>query len=170
MATATFDKIATTTLASTATSITFSSIPGTYTDLRLVFLSSTAAGGAVLRYTLNGDSATNYSVSTLVGNRTGGAVTSSSGTSQTYGSGVYNYSSPATVPVLSLVDIFSYANTSVSKTILTSSAFDNNTAGTVQNTVVLWRSTAAITTILLASGGTSWDIGSTATLYGIKAA
>jgi hypothetical protein len=53
---ATYEPIATTTLGSAATTITLSSIPSTYTDLRLVtVLSNNGAGGDSLYITCNGD-------------------------------------------------------------------------------------------------------------------
>jgi prophage DNA circulation protein len=59
-----------------------------------------------------------------------------------------------------------YANTTTNKTILSRS---NNVANLVQTTVSMWRSTAAITSILVYANGT-YPIGATFKLYGIEAA
>lgn len=148
--------IATTTLGTAASTITFSSIPATYTDLRLVFNLITPGYDSTL--TVNGDSATNYSYTLIRGNGT--AAISGRGTNT---AGVildYNASSPA----LFTVDFFSYAG-STNKTFLTTSSEDANGSGTVDRKVGLWRNTAAITSVTLSS--TNMSIGTTATLYGI---
>ena len=153
----TYEPIATTTLGSAASTITFSSIVGTYTDLRLVFNLITPGYDSTL--TVNGDSGTNYSYTLIRGNGT--SAVSGRGTST---AGVildYNASSPA----LFTVDFFSYAG-STNKTFLTTSSEDANGSGTVDRKVGLWRNTAAITSVTLSS--TNMSIGTTATLYGIK--
>lgn len=161
---ATYEPIATQTLASAATSITFSSIAASWTDLRLVFVGTGVASGNLLAR-VNGDSATNYSQTYLQGY--GSGTNSGSGTSLTSfiitlaGSGL-----STTIPQLYTIDFFSYAG-STNKTILTTSSEDQNGSGTVVRTVQLWRSTAAITSIVLSNSGGNLAIGTTATLYGI---
>ena len=61
---ATYEPIATTTLGSAAASITFSSIAGTYTDLRLVMVGTTSASDwAFVRFNGTDGSSTAYSAS-----------------------------------------------------------------------------------------------------------
>ena len=72
--------IATQTLGSATASITFSSIPSTYTDLRIVF-SGTGATVLNLKVRFNGDSASNYSQTNLQG--LGYSVQSSRASTQT---------------------------------------------------------------------------------------
>jgi len=159
MATATYVPIATQTLSSAASSITFSSIPSTYTDLRLVVTGATTASQNV-RLQFNGDTATNYSDTYLVGN----------GSSASSGSDVTNgwiYLEPngfTTTPSTLQADIFSYAG-STYKTVLSAASEDANGSGSVSRTVGLWRSTAAITSIKLLA--TNFATGFTATLWGI---
>ena len=57
----TYEPIATTTLGSAASSITFSSIPATYTDLRLVLVHTPSASTGNAQMQFNSDTATNYS-------------------------------------------------------------------------------------------------------------
>ena len=57
----TYTPIATTTLGSGQTSVTFSSISGTYTDLILIASASNTGGATNIRLQFNGDTATNYS-------------------------------------------------------------------------------------------------------------
>ena len=70
--TATYEKIATNTLSSAAISLTFSSIPATYTDLVLITSSQHAASDASSRLYLNfnSDTATNYSYTQIRGSGT----------------------------------------------------------------------------------------------------
>jgi hypothetical protein len=68
---------------------------------------------------------------------------------------------------VSIVNFQNYANTTTNKTILTRGSV---AAGQVTAAVSLWRSTAAITSIVLYTAGlANWASGSQFTLYGIKA-
>jgi hypothetical protein len=65
---ATYEPIETQTLGSAAASVTFSSITGSYTDLILVSsISTTHTATTSLVIQLNGDTATNYSNTRLLG-------------------------------------------------------------------------------------------------------
>ena len=76
----TYTPIYTTTLASAAASYTFSSIPSTYTDLVIAATGLTTAG-TTLAMRFNGDTATNYSDTYLLGNA--GAASSSRDSTKT---------------------------------------------------------------------------------------
>jgi hypothetical protein len=157
----TYEKIATTTLGSAASTITFSSISSAYTDLRLVLTGSfTTADRTTI--TFNSDTATNYSFTRLWGDGSG----ANSGRQTSYGN-IYVGATSRTVMTLATVDIFSYAG-STFKTALITQASDNNGSGDVWNAVGLWRSTSAISSIQLGSlGSNTYATGTTATLYGI---
>ncbi len=165
--------IATTTLGSAAASITFSGISSAYTDLRLVLVATAGTSGSgynpALRF--NSDTGTNYSTTELSGQ--GSAASSARTTSASYLAAGGNSSGTGmstTIPQLFTFDIFSYAG-STNKTVLVSSAGDLNGSGYVLSQVGLWRSTSAITDIVISrsiSGGTTnFAAGTTATLYGI---
>ena len=162
---ATYEPIATTTLGSAALSITFSSIPATYTDLRVVLVGGSVDAGVNLQFQVNGDTATNYSVTYLWGN--GSTANSSRLSNRSYGYG--SFDSSTTIPALLTYDFFSYAG-STFKTVLATASLDKNGSGNTYRSVNLWRSTSAITSIALISGngGSNWLTGTTATLYGIK--
>jgi len=164
MATATYTPIATQTLGSAAASITFSSIPSTYTDLRLVLTSTTSAADTwILQF--NGDTANNYSATVLDGNGTTAA--SSNNTSQASIRLFFAGTTSTTVPETLSVDVFSYAG-STNKTLLATSSTDQNGSGTVELCAGLWRSTAAITQVTLKLlGGNNFATGSIATIWGI---
>jgi hypothetical protein len=162
---ATYEPIATTTVSGTTNAINFNSIPSTYTDLRLVlFATSNANINAYM--TFNSDSAANYSVTYLMGD---GTSASSSRLSSQYDIKLTTSTAINNGSVnLFTVDIFSYAG-STNKTALKVQSSDRNGAGAVDRAVILWRNTAALTSIQISSGS-SLTTGTTATLYGIKAA
>jgi hypothetical protein len=162
----TYDQIAWTSLGSTSTSVTLSSIPTGYTDLRLVIVGTVTSSGGGWTIQFNGDTATNYSKRELGGN--GGSALSTSqqnvtGIQETIAAFVIN------VPLMLTLDVFQYANTGVHKTALYSQAADANGSGGVTTGVGLWRSTAAINSITF-NPPSALSVGSTFALYGIKAA
>lgn len=169
----TYEPIATTTLGSASNTITFTSIPSTYTDLRLVLVGASnraATGTTAASMRFNGITASAYSNTTLNGD--GASATSDVFTSQ---SQVVTNTllMPNALEVgrlsLSTVDIFSYAG-STNKTVLATGNADLNGSGSVVRSVGLWRDTAAITQInlLFTNVAYSFIAGTTVTLYGIK--
>jgi len=159
---ATYEPIATTTLSSAASSITLSSIPATYTDLRVVLICLESATASVF-YTFNSDTAANYSRTGLYGD--GSTATSFSNTGSS-SNRLFVGSGNSTIPALGTVDIFSYAG-STFKTSLATEASDLNGSGYSSRIVNLWRSTSAITSITLSPSSGNFNTGTTATLYGI---
>lgn len=162
---ATYEPIATTTLGSAAASITFSSIPATYTDLQIVLVGTvTSVVDLIMQY--NSDTATNYSYTRLQGN---GSATSTD-TTPTNANIRISFGNPSTsIPFMITNDIFNYAGSNY-KTSLTTFSGDTNGAGSAGRTVGLWRSTSAITSVVMTASGSTWTVGTTATLYGIKKA
>lgn len=164
---ATYDSIATTTLGS-AGIITLSSIPSTYTDLRVVIVGSnvTFAQGWSMRF--NGDTGTNYSTTLIHSNGSNiGSSRQINATSIFIGDYVLNND---TVTTLCTVDVFGYSGSTFKET-LHNEAGDKNGAGTTIQGVGLWRNTAAINSITIRNdGGNNLAAGTRVTLYGIKAA
>lgn len=159
---ATFEPIATTTLGGSAT-ITFNSIPNTYTDLRIVLV-WTAGNTTISRVRFNSDTGSNYSATYLDGS--GSAAGSNRQTNLTYIDAGWN-AVGVSQPVFTTYDIFSYAG-NTNKTVLATNSGDQNGSGTLERIVGLWRSTSAITSINIATvTGGSFNSGTTATLYGI---
>ena len=164
MATNTYEAIATTTTSGSASSVTFSSITGTYTDLVIIVNGGTSTS-ADLHIQFNGDTGTNYSRTVLTG--TGSVANSSRQSSVAYyrvdQSGFLSTSFPN---FNAIINVMNYSNATTYKTPISRS---NNAATGVDTSVGLWRNTAAITSItLFPDVGTLTD-GSTFTLYGIKA-
>ena len=162
----TYEPIETTTLVSAQSSVTFNSFSG-YTDLRLVMTPIATSGSTTyLSLQFNGDTGANYSETYMTGN--GSTATSARDTSvnATY---LYNTGAPTSAGLVITTDIMNYSNSNTYKTLLTRS----NLASAFTNAYVgLWRNTNAITSIVIApvGGSGTYAIGSTFTLYGIKAA
>jgi len=165
---ATYEPIATQTLGSTASSITFSSIPQGYTDLILV-VSASLDTTSDLRFRINNDTATNYSFTLLTGDGT--SATSTRGTNLTSGLGTYYGQITTTLGnSVQILQFLNYSNTTTFKSIISRA---NGANGGVDAIINLYRDTAAITNLTLAKSSTmggTWQSGSTFTLYGISAA
>lgn len=169
---ATYEPIASQTLASAASSITFSSIASSWTDLRLVVTYLGAGTTPTIYFRINGDTTTSYSNTRLWGNGT--SAQSSRETTVNFIQLDDNLIS-STYFSLATVDLFSYAG-STYKTILSELSTDRNGAADsiALRRVGLWRNTAAVTSVAvlanLYDAAGRFAIGTTATLYGIKAA
>ena len=161
----TYEPIATTTLGSAASTITFSSISSAYTDLRVVLVGTLSATGYLPQLRLNNVSTgTLYSYTTLVGNGTA-ASSGRQSNQNVFEWGDFGLNS-TTIPFLATVDIFSYAG-STNKTCLFTLNNDNNGSGDVTRMVGLFRSTSAITEVNIRQASTTYAAGTTATLSGI---
>jgi hypothetical protein len=158
---ATYTPIASITLGADAASVTFSSIPQTYTDLVLIMNGYTASD--YVYYQLNGDTAANYSRTHLFGN--GSTATSNRLTGQ---GALFSAIGVIASPGQGISHIMNYANTTTNKTVLNRG---NYASGYVGMQVGLWRSTAAITSIQIFEGGSGNLVaGTTFDLYGILGA
>lgn len=161
----TYEPITTTTTSGNASSVTFSSIAGTYTDL-VIIVNGGSSTAADLHIQFNGDTGNNYSRTILSGDGT--SATSLRQTSVNYirtdNQGYLNTTFPAATHI---INIMNYSNTTTNKT--TVSRASNASTG-VDASFGLWRSTAAITSINLSPNAGTLTNGSTFTLYGIKAA
>jgi hypothetical protein len=156
---ATYTPIASITLGATASSVTFSSIPQTYTDLVLVVKPATTSNYYLtFNDTFNAGS-TNYSWTRIYGS--GSSAVSDKETS------THNLTSAwgGNGETLYITQIMNYSNTTTNKTALTRI---NDSIYTVL-IVGLLRSTAAITSINVTDAGSGYTSGSTFNLYGIKA-
>ena len=171
----TYTPIATTTLGSAASNITFSSIPSIYTDLVIVLsniVCSVNSSNILLEVGTGGsvDGTTTYSYTNVTGDgTTARSNRASSGTKIliAYNQGASNSSS---YPSQANYNIMNYANTSTYKTVLARGTVFNATGGETSAVVGLWRNTAAIDIVKLYPDTGNYNAGTVATLYGIKAA
>lgn len=160
-----FESIATVTVgAGGSSTITFSSIPSTYThlQLRMLSLQSTATSGGTI--SLNSDTTgANYYYHYLSGN--GSSVSAGAGADRIYSP--WN-SGSSSGPAATILDFLDYANTNKYKTVRQLNGYDLNGSGSVLFTSHLWQNTAAISTIAITSSG--FQQYSHFALYGIKSA
>jgi hypothetical protein len=170
-----YDSIATATVGSGgASSITFSSIPSTYTHLQLRVLArdNRSAAGSNLYIQFNSDSGANYTGHNLYGN---GASPSAGfeGTSQTSAPimRVSTNSIGSSIFAGGVIDILDYANTSKYKTFRSLSGFDDNavSGGQIYFWSGLWmNSGSAISSLTITPVTTPIQQYSSFALYGIR--
>jgi hypothetical protein len=157
---ATYEAIATQTIGSAQASVTFSSIPSTYTDLVLVVAGTNTTSAQSIGVTFNGDTGTNYSRTAVYGDG------SSALSIRTANGAALDAVYYGTTQGNGIINIMNYANTTTFKTVILRS---NDTTSALNATVGLWRNTAAITSLTL-TAATTLAANSTFNLYGIKAA
>jgi hypothetical protein len=163
---ATYEPIATTTLSSSAATITFSSISGSYTDLVFVSTAKLVSGTAGMQLQFNGDTGSNYSNTFLwATGSSSGSVGNSNATSINFHYGAFLDSTNFAVQI---GQIMNYSNTTTYKTVINR----DGSAPTGTDAIVgMWRNTSAITQIVVKVGNANvFATGSTFTLYGIAAA
>jgi len=162
MPTPTHTLIEAVTLATSASSVTFSSIPQTYGDLVLALnIKPTAALNVRLR--VNGDTGTNYNYVVMAGNGT--AASSASAASQDF---IYlDYTAYTNITASVIQANFIDYSTDKHKSILARAS--NSTTG-VNAQGIRWASAAAITSMEIYAISNQFDVGSTFHLYGIAKA
>ncbi len=157
-------------LASNQASITFNSIPQTFTDLYLVLCLRGSLNnpqiGHLLRF--NNDSGANYKTMALSGN--GSSASSFSQTTETY---IYTGQAPALTSSASAfgntsIYIHNYTG-STQKSVSVDAVRETNGSSTyLANFAGLWTSTAAINRIDIVCEVANWEVYSSASLYGIN--
>ena len=154
-----------------ASSITFTNIPQSYTDLKLVYsLRSSASGGWQTVLTEINSTTTGYTSRTLVG-YDGGTVESLVSTANA--GLVYHYStySSATASTFGTGSLYfpNYTSSNNKSVSMDSVTENNSTTAIAALTAGLWANSSAITQLKLTAGaGGNWVQYSSATLYGIK--
>jgi hypothetical protein len=163
-----FESIATVTVgAGGSSTISFTSIPSTYTHLQLRGIAKHSSSGVWSAIKFNSDSTgANYYAHRLYGNG------SSAGVEATAGDGngarfttIYNTQFMGFV-----LDILDYANTNKNKTCRNLSGFDANGSGELNYMSQLWASTSAISRIDISVSSGNMVQYSHFALYGIKSA
>jgi uncharacterized protein len=160
----TYEPIATQTLTTTTSSLAFTSITGSYTDLVLVISAkNTTAQNYETFIQFNSDTGSNYSQTFLQ---------NYAGSTQSGRNSNITEIRPGKTNTLSfdanIININNYSNSTTYKTTISRG---NNGDFNTSALVGLWRNTAAITRIdVICESGASYTAGSTFTLYGIAAA
>ena len=167
-----FESIASATGTGSSGTITFSSIPSTYTSLQIRGIMRTD-GGTTANIILNGDTGSNYASHQLYGDGTAaGAGGVASSTSITNG-GILGYGSAAAANLVGvfILDIHDYASTTRNKTTrIFTGRDDNSTATFLRLGSGLWMSTAAVTSVSIVAASGNFTNQTSFALYGIKGA
>jgi hypothetical protein len=167
-----FESIATVTAA--GSTVSFTSIPGTYKSLQIRGIakgSSTSASADFLIINYNSDSGANYTFHTIY--RSGATAAALGITANTYQQtstgAVTSNASYANMYGVSIIDIIDYASTTKYKTtrIFEGADVNNSSYDQLALTSGLWLNTAAITSIAIQTGRAANFTGTFA-LYGIK--
>lgn len=164
-----FDSIATVTVGSGgAASITFSSIPQTYTHLQIRGISN-SGDASYIAAQFNGDTGTNYSNHAIYGDNGGTLVAQANTTTSNVQIARSNYVAGSMFGA-GICDILDYTNTNKYKT--TRALAGNDSNGTAGGVIFFssgnWRSTSAITSISIFPTSGNFRQYSSFALYGIK--
>ena len=169
MATNTYVALDKVTVGTATSTISFTGVNQGYTDLIIVAKYGTSGSGNSMGMRFNGDTGSNYSVTTLYG--TGSVADSDRASNQTYSLFAYNItsSSSSTLDTQTILNVQNYSNATTYKTVLERTASIGSAYPGTEAGVTLWRNTNAITSIDLISIGYTFLTGSTFSLYGIAA-
>lgn len=157
MPTSTYTPLANITLGTSAASVTFSSISGSYRHLVLVVNGKCLTGNTDMYIRFNSDTGTNYPGVRMAGN---GSSTSSD-TANTTAMRAGFISNSDTTQILNVMD---YSATDKHKTVLIRS---NQISSSLSAEAGRWANNAAITSLTVLTGGYNFDTGTTMSLYGI---
>jgi len=161
-----YDSIATVTVgAGGSSSISFTSIPSTYTHLQIRYLARTnrSSTSDVLNITINGSATTtgHYLYGT-------GAAASSGVLNSFIGWGTAN-STASNVFGTGVIDILDYANTNKNRVVRTLSGWDGNGDGEIAFSSILQTSTSAVSSLTITPIiGPNFTQYSSFALYGVK--
>jgi len=171
----TYTLISSNVLSSSAASVTFSSIPATYTDLviQISIRSARSATFSTLRAYFNGDRTSTIASTTRL---TGDGASTSSSRDSNMDEGTFAGSTNAATSSSNTFSSheFYVPNylSAVSKPIAATSAQENNiSTAYIQLNATLWRNTSAITSVTFqdfAGGVNNIEVGSSFYRYGIK--
>lgn len=171
-----YESIATATGTGSSGSITFSSIPSTYTSLQIRLIDKatrTASFGSndgYLRF--NGDTGSNYAYHYLIGD--GSSASAAGGASQSTMRiariDQSSYSGLSNIMAVGIIDIHDYASTTKNKTVRYITGNDTNNVGDGQVNLGsgLWASTSAVNQVEIYLSGTNFTASTVISLYGIK--
>jgi hypothetical protein len=164
----TYESISTVTVGGTSqSSISFTSIPSTYTHLQLRGI--LLANGASPQIRFNSDSNANYSNHLMYGGGTNPPGTGSNTSISAMYIGGSNTGTSSSHPFVFVTDILDYANSSKNTTMRTLSGVDQNGSGEVSIFSGGWHVTNPVTSVSVITNVNFTQYSSVA-LYGIKGA
>lgn len=166
-----YESIATATGTGSSGTISFNSIPSTYTHLQIRWMGrgSSADNNIDMYCWLNGNTTqSNYTKHALRGN---GATASASGSAASATPIMGNPTAAnlhADMMGVGIIDILDYTNTNKYKTMRAITGEDENGAGNVGLLSSVFMNSSAVTQIDIATQTGSWTTDSTFALYGVK--
>jgi hypothetical protein len=172
MPTPTYTPLATVTLGTAASSVTFSSIPATYRDLIIVVNGRSTHSANNLDTVggrFNGDAGSNYSFVGMNAGDAGSPLSNSGTTTNFQGGRLATSNGGRTAFGVCVIQIFDYSATDKHKTVLSRGASQTE-AVAVDANASRWANTAAVTSVLVRTAqGANYVAGSTFSLYGVIA-
>lgn len=165
----TYDLVSDTTLGTAANSVSITSIPATYTDLRVVIFVPTYSSSnqdSFLRF--NSDTGSNYNFMCYNQNNAsaGNLVSGFNGTQFNYS--VQTIYTTPTYPSLYTLDVFNYTSSTDKTVLVTASQTRSNAASNLARTVMRYATSSAISSFTLTVGDSqTYSVGTRITLYGI---
>jgi hypothetical protein len=168
-----YDSLASVTLATATSTVTFSGLPSGYKHLQLRVLARTDRGSSLdnLWINFNGDSGSNYYSRRMEGDGSSAYNDGFGLSGQPTGFLVPTATNLANVFCGGVMDILDYSSTTKNKTLRTLRGFDMNGTGYITMGSILWMPTniEAINSITLASGNSANIAAySSFALYGVK--
>lgn len=172
-----YELIATTTLTTATSNITFSnldasSITNNYKHLRVIggMIEDISNNNSWINVRLNSDTGTNYN---YVGVRANGLnITTSAGTASYFSAGASPnrpIGGTTIYPIIFYMDIPMFASTDRKKTINSIAACHQESDSAINNWIGAWNSTNAITSITIKPDSSlNWKTNSSISLYGLK--
>ena len=168
-----YESIATVTVGSGGSAtVTFSSIPATYTHLQIRSISrgTYAGSNTPVRFQVNSDTGFNYATHWITGN--GSSASSGAGVSVEY---LHSFRQPADTAISNtfgtgITDLLDYTSTNKYKTVRSLSGYDVNGGGELHLYSGVWMNTNAITSITMFPNVGNFAQYSSFALYGIKGA
>ena len=166
-----YQSIATTTLSSAASSITFTSIPSTYTHLQVRYMArGTLADVNIDIYCwINGDTTqSKYSRHYLRGNGASATASGSAASTTAIAGTATAANSTASMFGVGVIDILDYTNTNKYKTTRSLSGEDQNGSGNLWFFSNLFMDSSTVSSLTIAPQSANFATYSSFALYGIK--
>jgi len=166
-----FESIASATGTGSSGTITFSSIPSTYSHLQLRCTARSSSGLSTdyIIIRLNNDTTANYTYHGIEGDGSTGIGFGATGETAGFSVQVTGAGATSNIMGTAIIDISDYASTNKNKTIRHFGGDDKNGSGLIGLRSNLWLNTSAINRIdIISYRAANWTTSSTFALYGIK--
>jgi hypothetical protein len=166
-----YESIQTYSISTATSSVTFSSIPSTYTHLQIRWIGQHSSNvvDTSMAVQFNADTGSNYSVHRLYGDGASAAAAAATSTTFMRADRLNAPSGASSIFGAGIIDILDYKDTNKYKTMRSLGGVDRNGSGQIFFNSGSWRNTAAITSITLYGADTgNFNQYSSFALYGIK--